>query len=303
MTSQSKIIPENDLLRMFGNDIQINEQGDLTYTCVEEDTDLLNLLKKFDLETLFLGLKIKNIGLRAEFREKLFFWRKSKFGIEDETLSQTSKVVGWLEKNRHKDSPCSSNNSIRNAFGSQPLSTFLNDNSAGKQLIQYYEEWTCFTNKKRDAHIKIILEDVMLTKTKLRPEHFASIVEEIISLFPNEKESQDYYYIPRQRKKNPSGKLYSKYFNLKTKIRKSSPSAERSLSSEVRDPLVDENVEVDETLSLCLKTSLQKDINNWDEVIDKWQKTFTFRKKNLAKLSNSDFLQEWPILKDYCLFE
>ncbi|XP_054087742.1 uncharacterized protein LOC128922142 [Zeugodacus cucurbitae] len=139
MPSQGKIIPENDLLRMFGNDIQINEQGDLTYTCVEEDTDLLNLLKEFDLETLFLGLKnagitfrslkylskediaeaVKNIGLRAEFREKLFFWRKSKFGIEDETLSQTSKVVGWLDKNRHKDSPCSSNNSIRNAFGSQ----------------------------------------------------------------------------------------------------------------------------------------------------------------------------------------
>ncbi|XP_054083052.1 uncharacterized protein LOC128920224 [Zeugodacus cucurbitae] len=174
MTSQGKIIPENDLLRMFGNDIQINEQGDLTYTCVEEDTDLLNLLKEFDLETLFLGLKnagltfrslkylskediaeaVKNIGLRTEFREKLFFWRKSKFGIEDETLSQTSKVVGWLEKNRHKDSPCSSNNSIRNAFGSQPLSTFLNDNSAGKQLIQYYEEWACFTNNNfRRCHV------------------------------------------------------------------------------------------------------------------------------------------------------
>ncbi|XP_054083855.1 uncharacterized protein LOC128920505 [Zeugodacus cucurbitae] len=189
----------------------------------EEDTDLLNLLKEFDLETLFLCLKnagitfrslkylskediaeaVKNIGLRAEFREKLFFWRKSKFGIEDETLSQTSKVVGWLEKTRQKDSPCSSNNSIRNAFGSQLLSTFLNDNSAGKQLIQYYEEWACFTNKQRDALIKIILEDVMLTKTKLRPEHFASIVEEIIGLFPNEKECQNYYYIPRQRKNKP----------------------------------------------------------------------------------------------------
>lgn len=59
MTSQGEIIPENDLLRIFGNDIQINEQGDLTYTCVEEDTDLLNLLKEFDLETLFLGLKSK----------------------------------------------------------------------------------------------------------------------------------------------------------------------------------------------------------------------------------------------------
>ncbi|XP_054086064.1 uncharacterized protein LOC128921781 [Zeugodacus cucurbitae] len=36
-----------------------------------------------------------------------------------------------------------------------------------------------------------------------------------------------------KEKKNPSGKLNSKYFNLKTKIRKSSPSAERSLSSEI----------------------------------------------------------------------
>lgn len=72
----------------------------------------------------------------------------------------------------------------------QPLSTFLKNNSTGKQLIQYYEERACFTNKQRDDLIKIILEDVMLTKAKLRPEHFASIVEEIVGLFPKEVESQ-----------------------------------------------------------------------------------------------------------------
>lgn len=57
-------------------------------------------------------------------------------------------------------------------------------------------------------------------------------------------------------------------------------------------------MEVDETLSLCLKSTLQKDASNWDEVIDKWQKTFTLRKQDLATRSNSDFLQEWPMLKD-----
>lgn len=71
MISQGKIIQESDLVRILGNDIQINEQGALTYTCVvagekstndslsEEDTDLLNLLKEFDLETLFLDVKSK----------------------------------------------------------------------------------------------------------------------------------------------------------------------------------------------------------------------------------------------------
>lgn len=73
---------------------------------------------------------------------------------------------------------------------------------------------------------------------------------------------------------------------------------ETSLSSEVCESLQEEITEVDETLSLCLKTSLQKDASNWDEVIDKWQKTFTFRKKDLSNYSNSNFLQEWPILKD-----
>ncbi|XP_037955840.1 uncharacterized protein LOC119685588 [Teleopsis dalmanni] len=83
-----------------------------------EDDKLENVLKEFEMMELFELLKEKgityksliylskddikdaivNIGLRAEFREKLFKWRKLEFNIDDETISMTSKVHSWLKR-------------------------------------------------------------------------------------------------------------------------------------------------------------------------------------------------------------
>ncbi|KNC31674.1 hypothetical protein FF38_01272 [Lucilia cuprina] len=51
----------------------------------------LQYIKNEDLKEI-----IPLVGLRLEFREKLFTWRKKEFGIYDETLSVPSKVQDWL---------------------------------------------------------------------------------------------------------------------------------------------------------------------------------------------------------------
>ncbi|KAI8124578.1 hypothetical protein CVS40_4956 [Lucilia cuprina] len=92
------------------------EQNDIGNLVDDESDLLMDLLKKFDLVIVMKFLKeahityrslqyIKNedlkeiiplVGLRLEFREKLFTWRKKEFGIDDETLSVPSKVQDWL---------------------------------------------------------------------------------------------------------------------------------------------------------------------------------------------------------------
>ncbi|XP_058976924.1 uncharacterized protein LOC105262100 isoform X2 [Musca domestica] len=85
---------------------------------VDDDSRLRKLLQEFQLESVFDYLKaaqvsyrslqymqaedikeaIPPLGLRIEFREKLFTWKKVQFGIDDETISVQSKVDNWLKE-------------------------------------------------------------------------------------------------------------------------------------------------------------------------------------------------------------
>lgn len=56
----------------------------------------------------------------------------------------------------------------------------------------------------------------------------------------------------------------------------------------------EETVEFDESISMAIKTALQREINNWDEVKDKWQKTFLIRQKDFHNLTIVEFLKAWP---------
>ncbi|XP_037959401.1 F-box/WD repeat-containing protein 5-like [Teleopsis dalmanni] len=88
--------------------VSFSHDGDMFATCSKDGYvivkkgityKLLIYLSKDDIKDA-----IVNIGLRAEFREKLFKWRKLEvptslcFNIDDETISMTSKVHSWLKK-------------------------------------------------------------------------------------------------------------------------------------------------------------------------------------------------------------
>ncbi|XP_067635938.1 uncharacterized protein [Eurosta solidaginis] len=157
---------------------------------------------------------IPPLGLRIEFREKLFMWKKREYGIDDDTISVPSNVGPWLE-------------------------------TAGQN-----------------------------TKHILK---------------------KDYYFIPRQGKNNTSGKLYSKYKNLKSKRRKIESSLELSESPDENycsQPIA-QTPEVDESVSEAYKTSLNRDGADWVQVCEKWKKTFQIRQRYLHNMSPSAFFQAW----------
>ncbi|XP_067634203.1 uncharacterized protein [Eurosta solidaginis] len=89
----------------------------------DDDSKLMNLLKEFDLELLYTHLKlnditfrsllyltvddintaIRHLGYRAEFREKLFVWRKEKLSTSEKshahvTQTQTVAPINMLNK-------------------------------------------------------------------------------------------------------------------------------------------------------------------------------------------------------------
>ncbi|XP_055907744.1 uncharacterized protein LOC129942723 [Eupeodes corollae] len=130
----------------------------------------------------------------------------------------------------------------------------------------------------------------MCSDINLKPSDFPLIVDQILSIFPNEEEAKDYYFIPREGKKNPSGRLYSRYANCRSKRVKSSQSSCTTITNET--PFVED--EVDMSISEAMKTSLSRDSSDWNLVKEKWKKTFSLRQKELKLMSNDEFFKSWP---------
>ena len=122
------------------------------------------------------------------------------------------------------------------------MSSLLDETAKGRSLLDVYANKQSFKNSNRDELINIIVEHTIFENIHLRPNNFLTIVTEICALFPKEKFAQvraiyrfvifntiviivhifnqEYYFIPRKGKKNPSGKLYTKYVNSRTKKKK-----------------------------------------------------------------------------------
>lgn len=58
----------------------------------------------------------------------------------------------------------------------------------------------------------------------------------------------------------------------------------------------DEITEVDDSIALAFKTSLNRDSADWPEVCEKWKKTFQIRRRDLVVLGSADFLGSWSKL-------
>ncbi|XP_036329684.1 uncharacterized protein LOC118741818 [Rhagoletis pomonella] len=285
----------------------------------DDEEKMVELLKEFEMENVLPFLKASQItfrslkflrgadlkeaipplGLRVEFREKLFMWKKKEFGIDDETMSMPSKVTEWLQKNNFM--PSSQSSSSPHCL-SKDLPSLLQQTCKGKLILESYKKNQHLTNGNRDDLISIVIDEVIANDIILRGNDFVNLLEQIINLFPNEKGAREYYYIPRKGKKCPSGKLYGKYVNQRSKKRKTiyleqntpSPASTKTNPSTKNY----EVLEIDFTICRALKASLSRSIADWNEVRDKWQKTFNLRQNDLKELTNIDFLQAWPKYSD-----
>ncbi|XP_065359760.1 uncharacterized protein LOC135953710 [Calliphora vicina] len=272
-----------------------------------DEIDLQQFLQTINMESLFETLKAANVtyrslpyitnadlteaiphlGLRAEFRSKLVTWRKTELGVDNEP----SKVQLWIDNNDDM-SPSSSFTNNKN-----DLKTLINSSPKGRDILKYAAESQKLTCQQREDIVNIIIEDVIYKNTVLYPNDFQKLTAEICSLFPSENNMKDFYYIPRKGKTNAGGKLYSKYRNKCAKKRKlmgSTPSFSptTSQSSDI------EHVEYDESISVALKNTLNRDSSNWEEVCDKWKKTYHMRQNDIKNLTSLDFLKAWSKLSD-----
>ncbi|XP_058976925.1 uncharacterized protein LOC101889627 isoform X3 [Musca domestica] len=277
---------------------------------VDDDSRLRKLLQEFQLESVFDYLKaaqvsyrslqymqaedikeaIPPLGLRIEFREKLFTWKKVQFGIDDETISVQSKVDNWLkEKEFHGKHVL--NKSLVNILKEYP---------SARPLLEHKNKNKNLTTDHRNSLIKIIVEEAVSNQIPIRIQDFPILLNEIVSVFPSEKDVQDYYFIRRGEKGSPSGKLYSKYKNFRAKRLKydnkasiGDASNERKSSSDQLSSQIYENIEVDESIASALKVSLNRDSADWSDVCEKWKKTFHLRRQELSELNSGAFLESW----------
>lgn len=221
-----------------------------------DDMKLKILLERFDLEQLYPTLKnagvyyknlrylnaedikeiIKPIGLRAEFREKLFAYFRAEARVEEEMIANNAKVLKWLEKSEVAEVPTTPSIPIgRTSILENFLVKLLKASTKGNNIFTYYSQNLNLSKVHRDDLIQIVVEEFIAKGTRLRPEDFTTIVNEIIKVFPNEKANRDFYFVPRKNKKNPRGKLYFKYFNLKTRSRKLNSSIENAARETERE--------------------------------------------------------------------
>ncbi|XP_036335974.1 uncharacterized protein LOC118746249 isoform X2 [Rhagoletis pomonella] len=267
-----------------------------------DDHKLKALLKGFAAQVTYRSLKflrkedlkeaIPPLGLRVEFREKLIGWKKQEFDIDDDTISADSNVINWL--NRPTTSNTSSSRSpVCRTYINKDLFTLLSNTARGTKILNFYKENNRLDNINRDEIIAILIEEICYGNISLKPSDFHSLVNEICSVFPSEVETKEYYYIPRTGKKNPSGKLFYKYVNCR-KGKKGShniPHNEENNTQQCTE-------ELNNSIISALKLSLSKESADWNEVLDKWAKTFSARQKDLKNLASSDFLKAWPKLAD-----
>ncbi|TMW40546.1 hypothetical protein DOY81_014375, partial [Sarcophaga bullata] len=89
----------------------------------------------------------------------------------------------------------------------------------GPVMKAFYQKNGYLLRKHRDELIQSIVDYVITHEIKLHCSDFNKIVDMIVSIFPTEEESRDYYFINRKGKRNPNGRLYTKYYNTLKRMR------------------------------------------------------------------------------------
>ncbi|KAM7345722.1 uncharacterized protein ACRADG_011902 isoform 2-T2 [Cochliomyia hominivorax] len=317
-----------------------------------DDAMLRKLLKKFQMSFLYPFLKvcdityrslrylsvedintaIRSVGHRAEFREKLFAWRRKRYRTNDiiieceknSSTNVTAHEPPTASNNIHRTNTVkptqpatqisqpnagatqtaivvpematsskslNSNDSFQNAktikkddtylettlqemidelpaeidFEVEPkrpklfettvelretrinvqlnLEELIDESLFGPVMKAFYQKHGYLERKHRDELIQSIIDYVINHDIKLHSSDFNKIVDMIVSMFPNEEESRDYYFINRKGKRNPMGRLYTKYYNTLKRMRVRDIHQEFTLESTLMPPVTikDEN--------------------------------------------------------------
>lgn len=212
----------------------------------------------------------------------------------DQTLSVVSKWISTCGS----QTPCSSNSSVSMASPVEfNLEEILKKTVSGEDIIKKYKEKQILTDADQNTISRVIVDYFQLHNIKMDPKVMAKVAKDIKVIFPNEIEST--YYIPRNKGKNPSGKIYDRYFNSGYKRKKlltsSSKKSTGILMSREANESSDNIQSVDSKEFLNKKKFLLFNIPS--NIIQIWKETSQLRMQE-NKYPLNDFIKQWPRYKD-----
>lgn len=139
----------------------------------------------------------------------------------------------------------------------------------------------------------------MLYYSRLRPDEYNKLAAKILIMFPTE--SMGTYYVPAVRRAESAvqksvmakGKLVDKVRNLIYRCEEAVPRRKRKASKPatvIQDSHSDTNLQNEDILWL------QINVEPWEEVLQKWEDTYTIRREDKTE-TVMEFLEHWSILK------
>lgn len=169
------------------------------------------------------------------------------------------------------------------------LKEVLSTSVAGQDVLQKYESKIHLNEQDQSVISRIIVDYFILKNIKMQPSHMLMVSKSIVALFPTEVGAT--YYIPRQNKKKPSGKIFDRYFNSMYK-RKPLKTPTKKIRLETVDAVQDEcnRVELNNNKKFLIH-------NQPSNLLDIWKETGELRMKEQRE-NLSTIFDNWPRYKD-----
>ncbi|XP_055699473.1 uncharacterized protein LOC129799534 [Phlebotomus papatasi] len=232
----SDIAQEVDAIKVFQSWGLLPRTIERLIYCGIKGLEHLEHMTLADMEIIFN--QDSQLGEKILFRKCLRKW-KDHNGFEPlvPDISYVERPPKYFRSNSYRDlSPEPFNGRISPAPKDKDfnLRELLRDSLKGVNLLSSYEKNFTLTNKEQ-CYICQVTVDYHMRKyprMKMSLDQIVNYVREIIKAFPSELEST--YYVPRSKSatKAPQGKLYHRYLNVYSKIRKESIKSRESTPSD-----------------------------------------------------------------------
>ncbi|XP_055918822.1 uncharacterized protein LOC129950904 [Eupeodes corollae] len=269
--------------------------------------DVIKILNGHDIENVFQKREL--MADRIKFRYGLNKWREANHVDvipccqSDKTLSMVSQ---WLSSDTmHASSSTSSQNVFEfrgktNTNIDFNIKEILQKTVAGDDMIKAYQQTPNLSSTDQTIISRCIVDHFHHNGLKMCPKTMKSVAKEIVKLFPNEDERT--YYVPRENGKQPSGKIFDRYFNVGyNRKRKADLSVTEKIAKSTTDIENDASTISEENDKMEVEEFLKKKefllYNSPENAKSLWEETSKMRMKE-EKYPISSFLTAWPRYKD-----
>ncbi|XP_075167383.1 uncharacterized protein LOC142239470 [Haematobia irritans] len=206
---------KDEIVELFKSWGLLNE---IISNLIERGINSYFVLEKTEIEhvdLIFDKVDEKYFGERIKFKAGLREWQKQNnipFICDQDTLSANSRILNWLEK-------LSQDVSISKSREFTPCQSASSENSTSYNLVELLKKnsqrTTCvdLPSRNQTSLTHCIVNNYIASGRKMQYSEMRRWANEISKVFP--KETPEFYFMERKKgKKNPSGKLFSRWANI-----------------------------------------------------------------------------------------